>query len=118
MTNAVATIRKLPERGLWRDSPAQAERSKVISVLDDARAIREAVVELGCDIYELLTEYSEAVYSRAELEELLRDELAGAVFTGALRTRSKLAKQAVCRALGYPTPSRFKRVKPRFPGQD
>ena len=29
-----------------------------------------------------------------------------------------MAKAAVCRALGYPVPVAFKRVKPRFPGQD
>lgn len=88
------------------------------SVLEGAFAIREAVVELGFDVYEPLTEHPEVVYSRAELEALLRHELAGAVFTGPIRTRSKLAKEAVCRALGYPVPGAFKRVKPRFPGQD
>jgi hypothetical protein len=90
----------------------------VSSSLDDAFAIREAVVELGFDIYEPLTGYPEVVYDRAELEALLRHELAGAILTGPIRTRSKLAKEAVCRALGYPVPSTFKRVKPRFPGQD
>lgn len=34
-----------------------------------------------------------------------------------LRTRSKIVKEHVCRALGYPVPSSFKRTKPRFPGQ-
>ncbi len=88
------------------------------SVLDDARAIREAIVEIGFDIYEALSEHPEVVYSRAELEELLRHELAGAVFAAPIRTRSKLVKEAVCRALGYPLPGAFKRIKPRFPGQD
>lgn len=88
------------------------------SILDDALAIREAVVELGFDIYEPLTTYPEALYTRAELEALLQHELAGQVFAGPIRTRSKRAKEAVCRALGYPIPSAFRRVKPRFPGQD
>ena len=88
------------------------------SPLHDALAIREAVVALGFDIYEPLVRYPEVVYEQAELEALLSHELAGAVFTGPIRTRSKLAKEAVCRALGYPVPSSFKRVKPRFPGQD
>ena len=34
-----------------------------------------------------------------------------------LRTRSKVVKEHVCRVLGYPVPSSFKRTKPRFPGQ-
>jgi hypothetical protein len=36
----------------------------VSSVLDDARAIREAIVGIGFDIYEPLTERPEVVYSR------------------------------------------------------
>ncbi|HEY2140867.1 MAG TPA: hypothetical protein VGG98_02255 [Solirubrobacteraceae bacterium] len=87
-------------------------------MLDDAFAIREAVVELNFDIYESLIDYPEVVYDRVELEALRRHELADAVFAGPLRTRSKLAKEAVCRALGYPIPKTFKRVKPRFPAQD
>lgn len=89
-----------------------------VSTLDDALAIREAISELGFDIYEPLTEHPEAVYTHQELEELLRHELAGSVFAGPIRARSKLAKEAVCRALGYPVPASFRRVKPRFPGQD
>ncbi len=34
-----------------------------------------------------------------------------------LRTRSKVVKEYICRALGYPVPPRFKRTRPRFPGQ-
>lgn len=90
----------------------------VPSVLADALAIREAIAEIGFDIYESLAEHPEVVYTREELEELLAHELADEVFAGAIRTRSKLAKQAVCRALGYPVPAAFRRVRPRFPGQD
>jgi len=90
----------------------------VSSALSDAVAVREIVADLGYDIYEPLSEHPEAVYGRAELEALLRHELTGDVFTGPIRTRSKLAKEAVCRALGYPVPGSFARVKPRFPGQD
>jgi hypothetical protein len=88
------------------------------TALEDARAIRAAIVVLGFDIYQPLTEHPEVVYTQEELEALLRDELSGAVFTGPIRTRSKLAKEAVCHALGYPVPTAFARVKPRFPGQD
>jgi len=35
----------------------------------------------------------------------------------ALRTRSKIGKEHVCRALGYPVPKGFRKTRPRFPGQ-
>ena len=52
------------------------------------------------------------------LESLLNASLAG-LNLAALpnRTRSKVVKTAVCRALGYPVPARFAKTKPRFPGQ-
>jgi len=90
----------------------------VSSALDDALDIREAVVELRFDIYEPLTEHPEVVYTRAELEALLRHELVGQVFDAPSKTRGKLAKQAVAAALGYPVPRALKNTKPRFPGQD
>lgn len=34
-----------------------------------------------------------------------------------LRTRSKVVKEKICFALGYPTPSTFKKTQPRFLGQ-
>lgn len=89
-----------------------------MSALDDALAIRDAVRELEVSIYDPLIEYPEAVFTPEELEELLAHELAGCVFAGPIRTRSKIAKEAVCEALGYPVPPSFSRVKPRFPGQD
>lgn len=53
------------------------------------------------------------------LERILQVGLAGLEFGAvALRTRSKLAKQFVCRALGYPIPNAFSRTRPRFPGQN
>ena len=88
------------------------------SYLDDALAVRDAVAELGFDIYAPLTRYPEAVYTRAELEALLRHELIGELYNAPIRTRAKLAKQAVASALGYPAPSRLRKTKPRFPGQD
>jgi hypothetical protein len=42
----------------------------------------------------------------------------GQVFSGPIRTRSVLAKRAVAKALGYPAPASFRRVRPRFPGQN
>lgn len=53
-----------------------------------------------------------------ELEELLDNSLRGLALDGLpLRTRSKVIKTHVCRALGYPTPKSFKKTQPRFLGQ-
>jgi hypothetical protein len=53
-----------------------------------------------------------------ELEVILNRKLTGIQLTGlALRTRSKVVKEHVCRALGYPIPSSFTKTHPRFPGQ-
>ena len=53
-----------------------------------------------------------------ELEQLLDAEIVGVSLAGLpLRTRSKVVKQHVCRALGYPVPSSFRKTQPRFPGQ-
>jgi len=90
----------------------------VAAALNDALAIREAVRDLGFDIYEPLTEHPEVVYTPAELEALLRHELVGEVFDAPIRTRGKLAKQAVAAALGYPVPTTLRKARPRFPGQD
>lgn len=52
-----------------------------------------------------------------ELEQLLTRELTGVSLAGLpLRTRSKVVKQHVCRVLGYPVPSSFRKTQPRFPG--
>lgn len=53
-----------------------------------------------------------------ELEEILDEGLRDTSLAGLpLRTRSKVVKEHVCRALGYPVPSSFKKTQPRFPGQ-
>lgn len=52
------------------------------------------------------------------LQILLNQDLVGLSLNGlALRTRSKIVKTAVCKALGYPVPSTFKKTQPRFFGQ-
>lgn len=52
------------------------------------------------------------------IEYLLNRALIGISLAGLpLRTRSKVAKEHVCRALGYPVPSSFKKTQLRFPGQ-
>ena len=53
-----------------------------------------------------------------ELERLLNATITGISLAGLpLRTRSKVVKEHVCRALGYPVPPRFTKTQPRFPGQ-
>ncbi|WP_260580791.1 hypothetical protein [Sphingopyxis sp. PET50] len=53
-----------------------------------------------------------------ELEVLLNHGMSGISLAGlAIRTRSKVAKQHVCRVLGYPVPARFRKLQPRFAGQ-
>lgn len=53
-----------------------------------------------------------------DLEILLNQKLMNLDLQGLpLRTRSKVAKIAVCEALGYPVPKSFKKSKPRFVGQ-
>ena len=52
------------------------------------------------------------------LEEILNAKLAGLDLSGLpLRTRSKVVKEHICVALGYPVPQSFKKTKPRFLGQ-
>lgn len=52
------------------------------------------------------------------LEALLNESMAGKSLAGLpLRTRSKVVKTSVCEALGYPAPKSFKRMQPRFFGQ-
>jgi hypothetical protein len=54
----------------------------------------------------------------SDLEALLNSKLVGMSLHGLpIRTRSKVVKQAICRALGYPVPGTFKRTRPRFPEQ-
>lgn len=53
-----------------------------------------------------------------QLEALLREGLIGLDLAGLPnKSRSKVVKQAVCSALGYPVPDSFKKSKPSFLGQ-
>lgn len=53
-----------------------------------------------------------------ELESILDTALCGKYLGDRpLRTRSKDAKQLVCKALGYPVPERFRQSRPQFAGQ-
>lgn len=54
-----------------------------------------------------------------ELEELLSEHLVGIDLNGlALRTRSKVVKKEVCKAIGYEAPEKFRKTQPRFLGQN
>ena len=53
-----------------------------------------------------------------DLERILNEKLVGIDGLDVpIRTRSKLVKQHVCRALGYPVPKSFTKIQPRFFGQ-
>jgi hypothetical protein len=72
----------------------------------------------GFTIYDGLNADHELFLELPDLERILRDALIGLNLDYPLRTRSKVLKAAVCRALGYPVPERFERTRPRFPGQN
>ncbi|WP_295996792.1 hypothetical protein [uncultured Veillonella sp.] len=80
----------------------------------------ENISRSGLSIYEPVDPENTQLYIPThELETILVNSLIGLPLQGyKLRTRSKIVKVAVCRALGYPVPSSFKRTQPRFPGQN
>jgi len=79
----------------------------------------EAIRRSGMSIYDPIEIGDPELWiPTSELEVLLDMALRGISLSGLpLRTRSKVVKQHVCRALGYPVPSRFRHTRPRFPGQ-
>ncbi|WP_306537398.1 hypothetical protein [Geobacter sp.] len=78
-----------------------------------------AIRNSGHSIYSPIPIGSELWIPTPSLEILLNRELAGISLAGLpLRTRSKVVKEHVSTALGYPIPSSFKKTQPRFPGQD
>lgn len=53
------------------------------------------------------------------LEQILNDKLCGLdVSSYAVKSRSKIVKQKVCEALGYPIEETFPKLQPRFTGQN
>jgi len=92
-----------------------------MSNLETARAHAARIAQSGLSIYDEIEIGGELWIPSDLLEILLQTELVGHRFeSAALRTRSKLAKERVCRALGYPVPKSFKKTRPhaRFPGQN
>lgn len=74
----------------------------------------------GLSIYEPIAKSNEKLYIPTdELQKILSSELVGLSLAGLpLRTRSKVVKEKICEALGYPIPKSFKKTQPRFLGQN
>ncbi|MCC7146846.1 MAG: restriction endonuclease [Phycisphaeraceae bacterium] len=85
----------------------------------DPRRFVSAIAASGLSIYDKIKIGDPRLWiPTLELEMLLNAGLCGVKLAGLpLRTRSKMVKEQVCHALGYPVPASFKKTKPRFPGQ-
>lgn len=84
-----------------------------------AVAFQRRILESGMTIYQKI-QIGDLKYwiPSQELQFLLIRGLRGASLKGLpLRTRSKVVKELVCKSLGYPTPSSFRKTQPRFLGQ-
>ena len=79
----------------------------------------EAIRQSGLSIYDPIEIGDPELWiPTPELEQLLNASMVGVSLEGLPpRTRSKVVKEHVCRALGYPVPSSFRKTQPRFPGQ-
>jgi hypothetical protein len=76
------------------------------------------ITDSGLTIYDDLTDHPRLYFSAPALQQVLQRKLIGLSLNHPLRTRSKIVKTAVCEALGYPVPPSFKKVRPRFVGQN
>lgn len=74
----------------------------------------------GIDIYKTIDPADKDLWiPTKELVEILNTGLRGLGLKNLpLRTRSKIVKSKVCSILGYPIPTCFKKVRPRFTGQN
>lgn len=79
-----------------------------------AATIRNA----GLSIYDDLGSRPGLLYDIETLESRLDAGLRGLNLEYPIRTRAKVAKEAVAEVLGYPVPSSFRKTQPRFPGQN
>jgi hypothetical protein len=86
---------------------------------NDPKRYVEAIQKSGLSIYDPIEIGDPKLWiPTPELEQLLNAAMRGVSLAGLpLRTRSKVVKKRVCRALGYPVPPSFKKTQPRFPGQ-
>ncbi len=87
--------------------------------MQHAEAYVEAIRKSGFSIYDPIEVGAPTLWIPSpELEYLLNNRLKGISLAGLpLRTRSKIVKEHVCKALGYPVPASFKKTQPRFSGQ-
>lgn len=86
--------------------------------IDSARLIARQIRDQKLDIYTPLTQ-DDLYLSNQQLEALIGKGLKKLSFAGLpIRTRSKRAKERVCEILGYAVPKSFKKVRPRFLGQN
>ena len=87
--------------------------------LGDVDPLVDAIERSGLTIYDPIPRHGGALWiPTSELERLLNSSMKGiALADMPLRTRSKVVKEHVCRALGYSVPRSFRRTQPRFPGQ-
>ena len=85
----------------------------------NSKNYQKSIQESGLDIYSKIEVGDENLWiPTLQLEALLNRDLIGLNLSGyALRTRSKIVKENVCRAMGYPVPKSFKKTQPRFTGQ-
>ena len=85
----------------------------------DAQKFVTAIRDSGLTIYDPIAIGHPTLWiPTPELQTLLDEGLRGISLAGLpLRTRSKVVKESVCRVLGYPVPSSFKKSQPRFIGQ-
>lgn len=88
------------------------------SDLPSGDEIAAGVNQAGLTIYDPINRDDSHFYDIKVLEAHLRTKLHGLNLNYANRTRSKVAKEAVARAMGYPVPASFRRSQPRFPGQE
>lgn len=84
-----------------------------------AQSYKDAIQTWGADIYAPISVGDPQYWIPSQhLESLLNIGMIGLSLSGLpLRTRSKVVKNAVCEALGYPVPKSFKKTQPRFFGQ-
>ncbi|MGB3262307.1 restriction endonuclease [Paenisporosarcina sp.] len=85
-----------------------------------ARTLKENILSSDLTIYDEIKIGDPNYWIPSnELEELLSEQLVGVDLNGlALRTRSKLVKEEVCRGIGYDAPRTFIKTQPRFLGQN
>ncbi len=80
--------------------------------------IAKRVSASGLTIYDTLEKRPDLYIETNALETILNHALVGLDLSYPIRTRSKILKSSVCKALGYPVPKSFHRTRPRFPAQN